>query len=407
MDEAMKAMLADLVKANKDLSEKVGTLFAKPDSEAKQKETELMVKSVMEQLAKGGISPRDQRRMVWASQGKEEETGETKSVRFSRFIRAALQGDNEFLGRFKAATGQSVGTPADGGYAVPEEYANQIIKHEQQSGLIYGLATNFPMGAPIRNVPRELADPEVYAVDEATAPSGHSKGTIEPLVQTAKKLLVNVPFTKEILFDNNVNYDSFIADRVGRAIARREDRSEFVGSVSVTGDIFDGVMFATGVNDVVANSDASLTLDDLVNIELALNPEYRPRGKWVVSLSALKIISKLKDKNDNPIWTRAIEGKPGTILGYPYVESSQIPDTLGTGRTNGTKSGILFGDWSQFWVSPYMDYTVESSNSASDAAGNSAWMKDEIWTKFSKRGALTVAQPKAFARLLFPASIAG
>lgn len=399
----IEQMLAEMLKSQQALTETISARFAPPDAAVRAAEKETLVNELLAKMSAAGFRKDPAaRKMQWGVTGKEANEG-SEVIPFNKFLKAVADKDSAFLSLMaKAANGQSEGTNADGGYGVPVEYAAEIVKLERQNSVARQLARIFPMGSLTRKVPRELAKPTVYWTAEGTEPANISKGTLEQITQTAKKLIAIIPFTEELLEDNNVNYDTFIAEVVAQEMGREEDKQAFVGDVSGVSDPFNGVYFASGVSAVSLDG-ARLAFNDLVNLLMAPRAPYRQRAQFVLSTTVLKKIMKLVDDNNKPLWQMPSEGSPGLILGKRYTETDQIPDTLGTTRTNGTASGILFGAWDGLWISPRGGYTVKGSDSAS-TTNKSAFTQDEIWYKFRRRQDITVANPEAFGRMTVPAA---
>jgi HK97 family phage major capsid protein len=406
----LEELLAGLTKSNQALTETITARLAVADPKAREEEKKALVDEVLKGLSALGLRPPEPtRKMAWATPGMKTQEG-VEAVPFNRFLKAVWRKDDAFLekmGSFmeKTATGQSEGTAADGGNVVPVEYANEIIKLERQSGIIRGLARIFPMGSLSRKVPRELTKPAVYWTGEGAEPT-KSTGTTTQITQTAKKLNAIVAFTEELLEDNNVSYDQFIAQVVAEEMGREEDKIALAGSVTGNTDPFNGVLFASGTNSVSLDG-ATLKFGDIVNLLMAPKAPYRERGVFCLSTTALKKIMKLVDDNGDPIWTMPDSGNPGRILGKVYYESDQIPDTLNgsTDRTTGTQTALVFGDFGRgLWISPRGSYTVKASDSASDSGGKSAFTLDEVWFKFRRRQDISVANPEAFSKLLIPAA---
>lgn len=403
MDPELKKLLEALAKSNQNLTETITAKFAVADPKAREQEKDALIEEVLGKMSAAGFRKAEPtRKMAWGGTETKAVEG-TEMVPFNQFLKAVLHKDNAFLDKVKAASGQSEGTAADGGFGVPTEYANEIIKLERQNSIARTLARIFPMGSLTRLVPRELAKPTVYWTAEVTEPT-LSKGTLEQITQTAKKLIAIVPFSDELLEDNNVSYDQFIAGVIAQEMGRAEDLVAFVGDVSGSSDPFNGVFFKSGVSAVTLGG-ATLKFTDVVNLIMAPKAPYRARGRVVLSTTALKKVMKLVDDQNRPLWIMPdAVGNPGRIYGKLYDETDQIPDTLGTTRANGTNTAMLFGAWDQLWISPRGGYTVKASDSASDSAGKSAFTKDEIWFKFRRRQDISVANPEAFAKLTFPAA---
>lgn len=401
MDEALKKLLGEMSANVKALNESIVAKFSSVDPKSVENEKDKLIERILN-LEKQIKTTKSVQKMAWAVKGKELESG-VEGVGFNKFLKAVANNDLAFLDEMKASSGQSEGTNADGGYAVPVEYANEIVKLERQSGIVRGLARIFPMSSLTRKIPSELAKPSVYWVGEGTEPT-LSKGTLSQITQTAKKLMAIVPFSDELLEDNNVGYETFIAETIAQELGREEDKQALVGDVSGSSDPFNGVFFESGVNSVSLLG-ANLTYADLVELYMAPGSPYRNRGAFVLSSTALKKCMRLIDDNGRPIWTMsAADGVPGRLLGRPYYETDQIPDTLGTTRSNGTNTGLIYGAFDGLWISPRGGYTVKASDSASNAAGKSAFALDETWFKFRRRQAITVANPEAFAKLQIPAA---
>lgn len=401
LDPELKILLGELTKSNQSLAETITARFSTVDPATREAEKDALIKTIMEQMGKAGFRKVDPvQKMVWARNGEKFVGDDAQvSVGFSKFLKAVLNKDTAFLEKVssKAASGESEGVNADGGYAVPTDYAAEIIKLERQSAIARQLARIFPMGHLTRNIPAELAKPLVYWTAEVTEPT-LSKGTLSNITQTAKKLIAIVPFSDELLDDNVVQYDSFIAEVIASEMGRAEDQVAFVGDVSGASDPFNGIYFTSGVGSVsVAGS--SLKFGDIVNLLMTPKSPYRLRGQFVLSPAALTKVMKLVDDQNRPIWVMPQDANPGTIYGKKYSESDMIPSTLGTQRTNGANTAILFGAFDGLWISPRGGYTVKASDSASDSSGKSAFTKDETWFKFRRREAITVANPEAFAKL--------
>ncbi len=384
----METLLKDLAKAVADLQETVRGKFSSADPVAANAEKDALVQQVrdLQEQMKNVQRVKAIQKKAWVVGGQKPADGvEGKS--FASFMKAVINKDMDFLAEMKTANGQSEGTAADGGIAVPVEYANEIVKLERQNSIARNICRIFPMGSLTRKVPRQLTNPTVTWTTEGTNHT-KTKTTLEQITQTAKKVSALVPFTEELLEDNNVNFDQFLFQLVSEAIGREEDRVAFAGNGG-GGDPFYGVLYATGVNSVTMDG-ASLSWTDIVNAYMAPKAPYRSRGVWVLGSDALKLVMKLKDDENRPIWSLPTDGAPGKIWGKDYYETDQLTTT------------ILFGAFNtSLWLSDRGSYDVKASDSASDASGGagSAFLQDEIWYKFRKREDITVAQPEAFAKM--------
>jgi len=379
------SQIDDLMKQVAELKE----LLGKQNPSDKQNERiEELVGKVAE-LEKQIHPP--ERKMVWAVPDKEGKMPEG-GMYFADVMRAVANPVQHLDTIAQLKTVMSEGTPAQGGYAVPEEFSNEIIKLEEGESILRRIARIFPMGSLIRRVPRQLTDVTVTWTDEAVAKTP-TKPTFGRLTQTAHKAAAVVKMTDELLEDNSVGLDNFCKELVANAMGQEEDRCGFVGNT----DPFVGVLNAVGVNAVLQVG-ANIAADDLVNLIFGIGAGYRNGASLVMSSHALRLISTLKDTNNRPLWQMPNESRPGTIYEQRYEVSDQILSTYGTG----TETAILYGNWKKYlWVSDRGGYEIYSSKDASDFGTNeSAFMLDETWFRFKRRMSIDVALPVAFSMML-------
>lgn len=330
----------------------------------------------------------------------EEKKMPENGVYLGQVIRAVALGDHQFLseaGISREKTIMSEGTPAQGGYTVPVEYANEIIKLQRAGSILRQLARIFPMATLTRLLPRQLTNVAVNWTEEGAVKT-ETKPTFSQLTQTAKKLAAIVKMTDELLEDNSVNLDQFIMELIAEAMGLEEDRVGFAGNTGA-GDPFMGVLYAVGVN-LVTMVGANVTFDDVVDLIMALNAKYREGATLVTSTTGLQVLMKIKDSQGRYLWQIPGAGQVPKIWTYPYKISDQLPTNLGTGTD---ETPILFGNWKKhFFLSPRGGYEVFSSKSASDwvsGALTSAFTQDETWSRFKERLSLDVALPVAFSKL--------
>src|SRR5690606_11597836 len=135
----------------------------------------------------------------------------------------------------------------------------------------------------------------------------------------------------QLLNDSAFNLPQFLARKAGERIGRIWAQH----LVSGTGNSQPlGLVDNCEVGHTTANSDpAAITYDDLIELEHSVDPAYRnsSRTRYVLSDGALKLIRKLKDEQDRPLWVPVpAPGFPATINGYSYtVDNSMAAPAVG------------------------------------------------------------------------------
>jgi HK97 family phage major capsid protein len=150
---------------------------------------------------------------------------------------------------------------------------------------------------------------------------------------------VKVPY--ELLEDSEFNMAQFLGTLLGERIARNASALYTTGTGSSQPN---GAVTASTLG-VTAASATAITADELIDLQFSVDAAYARNGSWMLNRSTLKLIRKLKDGNGQYLWMPGINnGVPGSILGDPYVENSDMP-----AATTGLKS-VLFGDFSKFYI---------------------------------------------------------
>jgi HK97 family phage major capsid protein len=143
-----------------------------------------------------------------------------------------------------------------------------------------------------------------------------------------------------MLDDAQFDVEAWLADEIAVQFAKAE------GTAFVNGDGIDKpkgfltyTAVATGdavrafgqlqyVPSGVANTlPTTNPADKLLDLVHALRAPYRQGAAWVMNSTTLATIRKFKTADGAFIWTPGlITGQPDTLLGYPVVESEDMPD---------------------------------------------------------------------------------
>jgi HK97 family phage major capsid protein len=227
----------------------------------------------------------------------------------------------------KEMTTDSTGSPF-GGYVVDRELSAEI-RHLTTE---YGVARREFMAVQLTKNSYDAntlaIDVTVFWVDE-----GNTIRSTEAVLGQEdlklKKLGAIVTLTRELLEDEEMDLFSFIGSRVAEGFARLEDRAFFMGTG--TGDTanaeFLGLLNNPACNQttMTGTTFASMTADDLLDMQDDSPQEIAKTGKYFMHRSIRNIVRKLKDNQNNPIYQSPSENGPATIWGRPVVEVEVMP----------------------------------------------------------------------------------
>lgn len=309
------------------------------------------------------LKERESKRPVSGGEGRGQDDSDPLSYRavFHRFIargadigeldaeeRAVLKGGVQSGKEFRA---QNTGTASAGGYTVPVELAEAIIKTMKDWGPMYRddvvTTLNTASGNTI-NIPT-VDDTAVTAEKKAEGVALTDDGGKD--VTFGQKTLGAyvydtefVKFSMELAADSIFNMESLLGALLGERLARIANRELTIGDGN--GDP-NGVVTASTLGKLAAAA-AALTADELIDLQHSVNAAYRrsPKARWQFADTTLAAIRKLKDGEGRYIWTMGdiAKGEPGTLLNHRYEINDDVPAIAAGARP------VIFGDFSKYFV---------------------------------------------------------
>jgi HK97 family phage major capsid protein len=229
--------------------------------------------------------------------------------------------------------------PADGGYAVPKEIDDEIDKTLKSISPIRAVANVVRVGsAGYRKLVTTNGVASGWASEVAARPTTNTPSFNE-IVPSFGELYANPAATQAMLDDAQFDVEAWLADEIAMQFAKAEGTA-FVngdgvdkpkGFLTYTIAATDDATRAFGQLQYVASGLAgglptTNPADKLLDIIHALRAPYRQGAVWVMNSATLATIRKFKTADGAFIWTPGmVSGQPDTLLGYPVVESEDMP----------------------------------------------------------------------------------
>lgn len=253
------------------------------------------------------------------------------------------------------------GVDPDGGYLVPGQLYNGIVRSEQIGSAIRSIAFTLPIGGPSIDIPASLTNPAVGWVSETGSRSETTSPTFGNIKLTAGEIYCAPKATQQLLDDAQFGVDSLLSNLIGEALGEAEDLAFISGdgvgkprgfTTYTTAATADATRDWTQIQHIATGqAGAWPTTDDgihdvLVDVVQALRPGYRRGAVWVMGNEAITKISKLKDQEDRPLWRESLAaGQPATLLGYPIVQADQMP------AVGANSLSVAFGNFQRaYWI---------------------------------------------------------
>ena len=306
---------------------------------------------------------RESKRPVSGSETRGQDDGEKKEYRevFYKFLASGAdlgELDSEERGILKTGVQstkefrmQTTGTNTAGGYTVPVELAEFIIKSMKDWGPMYDtdVVTELNTAAGnIINIPT-VDDTAVTAVKHtegaALGDTGAKDATFGQKQLSAYVYDTEfVKFSMELAQDSIFNMESLLGVLLGERLGRIANRELTIGDG--VGDP-NGVVTASSLGNTAAAA-AALASDELIDLLHSVNAAYRrsPKARWMFADTTLAAIRKLKDGQGNYLWQMGdiVKGEPGTLLSYRYEINDDVPAIAASAKP------VIFGDFSKYFV---------------------------------------------------------
>ena len=271
---------------------------------------------------------------------------------FEAYVRS---GEERSLRQVEAKA-MSIGTPADGGYLVPEEVETEIGRRLAALSPIRSIASVRQVSSAVLKKPFALTGMATGWVAETASRPQTTTATLAELSFPTMELYAMPAATAALLEDSAVDLEQWISSEVETAFAEQE------GAAFVSGDgvnkprgflDYDQVAdaswswgdigyVATGVDGALPASHPS---DRLIDLIYTLKAGYRQNASWVMNRKTQASIRKLRDADGNYLWQPpATPGARAMLMGFPVVEAEDMPDA-GVDTTP-----IAFGDFGRGYL---------------------------------------------------------
>ena len=260
-----------------------------------------------------------------------------------------------------AATGLGAGD-----VFVPLEMAEAITSAKKYVGPLFKCATVLDtQSGALRPYP---VDDDANIFGERVAEN--QSGSIQDIANLGQVILTAWQYSSRIIRvstslaqDFGYDIESYLSERFGIRIARIANQDFTVGTGSANGQPMGFVTAAVNAggtvtalgsapNDGVGGA-ATIGVDDLANLESALDPMYRlsPSCAWQMHPSTLQSLRKVKDRVGNNCFPGLHGSGDDTIYGYRVLlNPAMSPLPLQAQSPAIAYNTVALGDWSRYVI---------------------------------------------------------
>lgn len=228
---------------------------------------------------------------------------------------------------FEMRAPQASSPGSAGGYLIPTDMLQRLVETLKAYGGLLNVANVMTTAT---------GNPLQWPTNDDTAAKGRIIGENAQVSQVAVTFGQNdlgaYTYTSDLflcpwtlLQDSAFDLEGFLSrkagERIGRAVAEHLAIGD--GSGKPQGLMTGATIGKTGA----ISATAAITYDDLIDLEHSVDPAYRERPgvRYVFSDGALKLLRKLKDLQDRPLWQPSLQaGVASNMNGYPYTIDNGI-----------------------------------------------------------------------------------
>lgn len=253
-----------------------------------------------------------------------------------------------------------VGTDANGGYLVPEEFEKTLIEALDEGNIFRQFAHKITTSGD-RQIPMVLSRGTAEWIEEE-AEYPESDVEFGQTYLRAYKVATRIKISEELMADSAFNMAAFIAKEFGRRIGAAEEQAFFTGNGVGKPT---GILHDTGAQiGVTAGAADKITGDEVIDLYYSLRAPYRRKAVFITHDSAMKALRKLKDGNQQYIYQPALTANtPDTLMGRPVYTSQYMPEVASGNKV------MMFGDLSHYWIADRAGYSFKRLNELYAANG--------------------------------------
>jgi HK97 family phage major capsid protein len=269
----------------------------------------------------------------------------------------------------------SEGVNSAGGFLVPEEFENEIIRKLANDVAIRRAGARvFTMNSNRLEVPVETARNNGGWIAEGIAYT-EQDAAVGQVALTPYKYTRLVKVTEELLEDSAVDLANYLRDVFAEDFAEAEDKAflEGSGTNQPTGILTDASITENDPTNVAfGDLLATVGADDIITHFYSLKAPYRRNAVWIMNSTSATLLRKMKDGNGQYIWTESApggiaNGEPASLLGRPVIVSDNISDDA----TDGNQ--IVLGDFRYYMIGQRRGITIMRSDDFSFNTGHTTF----------------------------------
>jgi HK97 family phage major capsid protein len=323
-----------------------------------------------------------------------------------KFLNAIANGDRKTLKALHKerieASGKTLneGTGSAGGYLVPVEFEKLIVKFMSPYNAIRRNSFVLPMTSKTKELTALTGEPTVTVEDELATITATGITFGKPVL-TAKKYVAIADWSSEVGEDSAFDLVSLLAERIARAISKKEEE-QFIGGTTSGSE---GLLKKSGVTAtqlIAGDGFEDITWEDLAGMEVALSEVDEAEAetaKYYMSRSVYNVLRVLKASTSGVFFlpVAPTQAQPALAWGHEIVITNQMPKISASAQSTkfvvfaDLKKHAFIGDRTGIKMKILSEGTIGSVNLATDDAEAIRVTKRTAFVIAGETGIVTLA----------------
>jgi HK97 family phage major capsid protein len=216
----------------------------------------------------------------------------------------------------------------EGGYLAPKEVSKSILAGITEVSQLRKICNVITIGAKALDITKDSTVYPSYWEDEVEVNQVGNFGMETIPAHSQRKTIIVTPALME---DSVVNLDTYLRGKLVEAFAIKEGTA-FVSGNGISrpeGFLLDADLIASHVHSGAATT---IGVNSLITLSFAPKEGYLPNSTFVMNrntLLAIRLLVKVPFAGATAgdyVWQPGYGNLPSTILGYPYILVSDMPD---------------------------------------------------------------------------------
>ncbi len=299
-----------------------------------------------------------------------------------------------FSERYKTFLNETTGS--SGGFLVPQEWYNRILKLVSDSGVVRKNATVINMSRKELAIPKLDRLPGFTFVSEGSM-KPVSNPTFAQVVLSRKDGGFIVIFSKQLIEDDAFDIMGFVSRLAAQIISRTEDLAGFKGILGQIDGLFTNGIEAS-VLDLSGASISSITYDDIINMVSSVPSETLGKSKWYMHRTIYGLLKSMKYEGSQEYVISPDERKSNMLEGFPVVLTDQA---YSLSEDSPDRAFIGFGDLQYMILGSKNSLSIDYSKDATvDMGGGQTvnlWQNGLVGLNFGASFDIKFSFPSALA----------